>query len=124
MRTLFIIPLVLLFSLVLSSCTTKQEHEDMLSSWYGSTEKQLVDSWGVPTSFYELDGKRYLTYSNSGQAMVGGTEPTTISDGYGTEFTSPGMPPILVTYNCTIIMVVENGVIKEWRYKGNNCYDF
>ena len=124
MRTLLIIPLVLLFSLVLSGCTTKQEHEDMLSSWFGSTEKQLIDSWGVPTSFYELDGKRYLTYSNSSQAMVGGTAPTTTYDYFGNAYTSGGMPPILVTSNCSITMVVENDVINEWKYEGNSCYDF
>jgi hypothetical protein len=124
MRNPYIIPLVLFSFIMLSGCTTKQEHEDMLSSWYGSTEKQLVDSWGVPTSFYELDGKRYLTYSNSSQAMIGGTPPTTTYDYFGNAYTSGGSAPYLVTSNCSITMVVENGVINEWRYEGNNCYDF
>ena len=124
MRNLLIIPLVVSFLAVLTGCVTKQGHEDALSSWFGSTEEQLAESWGVPTSFYELDGKRYLTYSNSSQAMVGGTAPTTTNDYYGNAYTSPGMPPILVTSNCTIIMVVEDRLISEWKYEGNNCYDF
>ena len=124
LRTLFFIPIVLCSLLILTGCVTKQEHEDALSSWFGSTEEQLVESWGVPTSFYELGGKRYLTYSNSGQAMVGGTAPTTTYDYYGNAYTSGGSPPILVTSNCTIIMVVEDGLISEWKYEGNNCYDF
>ena len=124
MRTLFTIPLVLFSLVILTGCVTKQEHEDALSSWFGSTEKQLVDSWGVPTSFYELDGKRYLTYSNSSQVMVGGTAPTTTYDYYGNAYTSGGTPPIMITSNCTIIMVVEDGLISEWKYEGNNCFDF
>ena len=123
-RNLLIIPLVASFLVVLTGCVTKQGHEDALSSWFGSTEEQLVESWGVPISFYELNGKRYLTYSNSSQAMVGGTAPTTTYDYYGNAYTSSGMPPILVTSNCTIIMVVEDGLISEWKYEGNNCYDF
>jgi hypothetical protein len=70
MKNGLIISLFLCSLLVVTGCVTKQEHEDALSSWFGSTEEQLVESWGVPTSFYELGGKRYLTYSNSSQAMV------------------------------------------------------
>ena len=124
MKTLFIIPLVLMSLVILSGCTTKQEHEDKLSSWYGSSESDLVSSWGVPTSFYELDGKRYLTYSNNSQAMVGGTPATTTYDYFGNAYTGGGTPPILVTSNCSITMIVDNGVINEWRYEGNSCYDF
>jgi hypothetical protein len=124
MKNGLIISLFLCSLLVVTGCVTKQEHEDALSSWFGSTEEQLVESWGVPTSFYELGGKRYLTYSNSSQAMVGGTAPITTYDYYGNAYTSGGTPPILVTSNCTIIMVVEDGLISEWKYEGNNCYDY
>lgn len=124
LKTLTFIPIVIGFLFILTGCVSKQEHEYILSSWFGSTEKQLVDAWGVPTSFYELDGKRYLTYTKSSQSLVGGTSPTTFYDYYGNAYTSPGSPPILVTSNCTIIMVVENGLISEWKYEGNNCYDY
>ena len=124
LKTLFIIPIVVCSLVALTGCVTKQEHENTLSSWYGSTEEQLVASWVVPTSFYELDGKRYLTFSNSSQAMVGGYPSTTTYDYFGNAYTSGGSPPILVTSNCSITMVVDNGVINEWRYEGNNCYDY
>jgi len=123
-RTLFITPIVLLSLFIMSGCTTKQEHENMLSSWIGSSESDLIASWGVPTSFYELDGKRYLTYSNSSQALVGGTPSITTYNLYGNAHSSGGTAPILVTSNCSITMVVENGLINEWRYEGNSCYDF
>ena len=128
MKSLFVITLALISLVILTGCVTKQEYEDTLSSWYGSSESDLIASRGIPTSFYELDGKRYLTYSNSSQGMVGGTPPTTriTYDVWGNAYTTtyPGTSPILVTSNCTITMVVDNGVINEWRYEGNNCYDF
>ena len=124
MRTLLIIPLVLISLVLLTGCVTKQEHENTLSSWYGSTEEELVASCGVPTSFYELDGKRYLTYSNSSQAMIPGTPSYTTYDYFGNAYTSGGSAPYLVTSNCTITMVVEEGVINEWRYEGDSCYDY
>tara|TARA_Y100001970_G_C13778132_1_gene623963 strand:+ start:137 stop:526 length:390 start_codon:yes stop_codon:yes gene_type:complete len=116
--------IILLIVFALNGCVTRQEHEDVLSSWYGSTEEQLVASWGVPSSFYETDGKRYLTYNNSNQAMVGGTPASTTYDYFGNAYTSGGTAPYLITLTCNITMVVENGVINEWQYEGNNCYDF
>ena len=109
---------------LLTGCVSKQAHEDKLSSWLGAKEGDLVAEWGPPTSFYELDDKRFLTYSSSSQAMVGGTAPTTNYDFYGNAYTSGGTPPILVTSTCSITMVVQNRVITEWSYEGNGCYDF
>ena len=116
--------LIVFATLLLVGCVTKQAHEDKLSSWLGANEGDLVAEWGPPTSFYELDDKRFLTYSSSSQAMVGGTAPTTTYDYYGNAYTSGGTPPILVTSNCSITMVVQNRVITEWSYEGNSCYDF
>ena len=55
--------------------------------------------------------------------MVWGTAPTTTYR-YGNAYTSGGTPPIMITSNCTIIMVVEDGLISEWKYEGNDCFDF
>jgi len=123
LKTLFTISLVLC-SLVLSGCVTKQQHEDALSSWYGSTEKRLIASWGVPSSFYELDGKRYLTFSDSRQAMVGGSPAITTYDINGNAHAYGGSAPFLATAYCNRTMVVNNGFISEWSYEGNNCYDY
>ena len=109
--------------LTLSSCvTTKEDFQATLSSWFGSSEGELVDAWGPPTNFYERDGKRYLTWASSSQALIGGTPSTTTYDYFGNAYTSPGTAPILVNSNCEILMIVEDDVFSEWRYEGNNCY--
>ena len=123
MKNLLCLLLVCLLT-ALTGCVSKQKHEDRLSSWLGAKESDLVAEWGPPTGFYELNGKRFLTYSSSSQAMIGGTPPVTTYDGYGNAFTSGGTAPILVTSSCSITMIVETTVITEWMYEGNGCYDY
>ena len=117
MRYLFV---VLLF---LSGCITKAEHEDTLNSWLGSTEQEIVSSWGPPNGFYESVDVRYLTWSNNSQSMVGGYGSYSYTDLYGNVYTSPGVPPTIVNNSCDITMKVMNEVIVSWSYEGNNCYD-
>ena len=124
MKSLFIIPLILVFLVGLTSCKTQQEHESNMSSWLGASESALVDAWGTPTSFYETDDKKYLTWKNSSQALVGGYAPVVTYDYYGNAYSGGGMPPILVNSNCDITMIIKDGVVNEWRSEGNNCYDF
>ena len=45
-------------------------------------------------------------------------------DYYGNAYTSPGMPPMLITSNCDITMILEDGLVTSWKYKGNSCYDY
>ena len=117
--------ILILFILFLASCTTKQEHESKLDSWVGAKENVLIDQWGTPTSHYKTDdGKKYLTWKNSSQSLVGGYAPTVRTGLYGKTYTSGGMPPILVTKNCDITMILEKGIVTSWKYKGNNCYDY
>lgn len=123
MRNLFFFVLIGILTTI-TGCVSKQMHEDKLSSWLGAKETELVAEWGPPTGFYELDGKRFLTYSSSSQAMIGGTPPTTTYDSYGNAFTSGGTAPILVTSSCRITMIVETNVVTEWMYEGDGCYDY
>ena len=110
--------------LTLSSCfTTEEDFQATLSSWLGSSEEALVDAWGPPTNFYERDGKRYLTWASSSQFLMGGTPSYTHTYYYtGNTYTSPGTAPMLVNANCDILMIIEDDVVSEWRYEGNNCY--
>ena len=116
---------LILFIFIVASCTSKQEHESKLDSWIGVKESVLIDKMGTPTSHYKTDdGKKYLTWKNSSQSLVGGYAPTVRTGLYGKTYTSGGMPPILVTKNCDITMILEKGIVTSWKYKGNNCYDY
>ena len=108
MRNLLV---TLLLVFIVSSCTSKLDHEKVLQSWMGAKESVLIDQWGTPTSHYKTDdGKKYLTWKNSSQAMIGG------NNAYSS--------PILVTSNCDITMILEDGIVTSWKYKGNSCYNY
>ena len=110
---IFLVSLFLFF--IVSSCTSKLDHEKTLNSWIGSKESTLVEQWGTPSNFYKTDdGKKYLTWKNSSQSLIGGG----YNYGYGYNY------PILITSNCDITMIIEKGIVTSWRYKGNNCYDY
>ena len=112
MRNLLV---TLLLVFIVSSCTSKLDHEKVLESWMGAKESALIDKWGTPTSHYKTDdGKKYLTWKNSSQAMIGGNY------GYGNSY----IPPTRVTSNCDITIILEDGIVISWKYKGNNCYDY
>ncbi|MDC3409927.1 hypothetical protein OAY88_01180 [Alphaproteobacteria bacterium] len=122
MKLLFTI----LLTLFLTGCfTTQKEFEDKLSSWIGYTEEDLVASWGIPQRVYELKGKRYLTWVNTGQMTLPGTQPTyqtSIIGGYATTTAIGGTAPMNIMLNCERTFVIENGRIQTWSWKGNNCY--
>ena len=78
MRNLLI---TLLLVFIVSSCNSKLDHEKVLESWMVSKESVLIDQWGTPTSHYKTDdGKKYLTWKNRSQSMVGGYTQTVSTD--------------------------------------------
>ena len=47
MRNLLV---TLLLVFLVSSCTSKLDHEKVLESWIGAKESALIDKWGTPTN--------------------------------------------------------------------------
>ena len=46
-------------------------YEQVLNSWLGVTEGELLRSWGHPTSRYEMSGGHYLLlFSKQGETVV------------------------------------------------------
>ena len=122
-----IVFLISIVVLLVAGCTTKLEHENILNSWLGSQESDIVASWGPPDGFYEDGEKRYLTWSESSTSVIAGTpSQTTTSNHYGyvSTWRTQGTAPIVVNSNSSITMIIEEGVISSWSYKGNSCYDF
>ena len=107
-----------------AACTSSAAYEDLLNTWIGATEDQLLKAWGAPESFYETDDFTYLTYENESLGYV------------------PPPPPIYVPgpngprpyyrrslgggYNYTIscrttFVVNQNGLVESARWEGNGC---
>ncbi len=118
--------LALVMMILLTGCfATTAKYEEMLSSWVGSTEQQLVGSWGVPDGLYKTGGAVYLTYyeANSGYTparaptssvtnVVGGTA---ITQYYG------GSSGSSYSRSCKTTFTIVSGIIQAWAHKGNNC---
>lgn len=113
-----------LFFIFLSSCATTAGYEELLGSWVGKTEEQLIMKWGTPQSVYESNGLKYLTYIQSSSRYIPGTPAT-----YQTQFignvaytkSTGGSPGYSVTYRCQTTFFVRNGEIINWIWQGNNC---
>ncbi|WP_155952212.1 hypothetical protein [Pseudomonas sp. CHM02] len=108
----------------LAGCATTGKYERVLQSWVGSTELELVQSWGPPVRVYESNGHRFLTYSNEGSMYVPGTSPTYQTTYYGnTAYTNSygGSPGMNVQLSCVTTFDVVDNRISSWRWQGNNC---
>ena len=60
----------------LTGCATSANYEKILGTWVGSSEQQLIQSWGPPDNVFESGGQKYLTYVKGGSAYIPGTSPT------------------------------------------------
>jgi hypothetical protein len=114
----------LLAALLTASCATEENYKQILGSWLGSSERELMDAWGPPDSFYEADGVKYLTYSRGRTVVLPGTPPSYRSTAIGsTLYTTPvgGTPPTALNMHCKTTFTIENGRIQGWRFEGNDC---
>ena len=90
----------------------------------GQSESRLLAQWGPPTSFFESGGVRYLTYSKSSSMVIPGTPPTYHTTVYGnTAYTTPigGTSDDIVNFSCTTTFTIQDGMIRTYRWQGNNC---
>lgn len=112
MKTMAILNKKILFlslalTLSLVGCATTEGYEQLLDTWYGSSEDNLIASWGVPRAVYETDGKKYMVFFEMSESYV---SPNPFAPfGYMQKF------------HCETTFTFENGRVTGWRYKGNKC---
>ena len=109
---------------LLLGCATSQRYEEMLNTWVGKNEEELVRSWGPPSSVYDSGRSKFLTYARSAQGYVPGAAPS--YRGYvigNTVYTRPigGSPGYAYTQQCVTSFETVGGVIRSWRWEGNAC---
>jgi len=103
-------PILVALLLVALGCATTKKYERVLQSWVGSTENQLIASWGVPTRTYENGGMKFLEYTrSSGMMMQANYNPYV---GYQGQAHSK---------YCTTTFTVNNDRIISWSWQGNTC---
>ncbi len=128
----------ILFLTILVGCATTAGYEQMLTTWVGSSESNLISSWGPPENIYALDdGGKVLTYINKRNVQIGGyttTKPvTTYSNGNisgdinanynstSTTYMQTTTPVQNINMSCSTRFTFRNGVVQAWAWQGNDC---
>ncbi len=109
---------------LLTGCATEAKYGEMLDTWMGSSESQLISQWGAPASVYEADGAKYLTYRNSASGYVPGSPASYQSTVIGnTVYTNRigGTSGFMINRWCDTTFTVKGGVIIHWSWQGNGC---
>lgn len=112
--------------ILLVGCTstptpTQENYEKYLNSWIGETESKLINEIGVPTSHYDLQGKKYILYSKTNTVLLPGQSPSYYAAGSGYTHPIGGSSPIMVSFSCETTFIIQSGIIKAWKIKGNGC---
>lgn len=93
---------------VVTGCASVANYQANLQTWVGQNEQALEQTWGAPTSIEQAGNVRQITFiSNDG---------TEVFNGY--------WGPRVQSLYCTTIFSVENGIIVQARYEGNECVSY
>lgn len=99
--------LVFIVILSLSSCGYREKRNaEVLDSWIGSTEQEIVSAWGRPDSDYDSGNMRYLTWSD-----------TSLCEGCGGWKDAEGNYNDTLN-NCKYTFIFESGRVVSWEYRG------
>ena len=105
--------LIMALSFLLNACSlpTTKGYENIIDTWVGGTEDNLVSAWGVPSYVYETGIRKYLTCYKSRSSYVSGSAPfcqTTYDRWTGTAYTSQygGSAGYTVKYYCETTFTV------------------
>lgn len=113
------------FLVFVSGCATTRGYEQMLDSWVGASDRDLIAMWGAPDSVYEFDAtQKVVTYHHGGSIYNPGMEPMYYSTRVGNTITTTpvgGVPPQITNYSCKTDFTITNGVVTKWRWEGNSC---
>ena len=103
-------------AIVLASCAATAGYENVLSSWAGAQEVELVRGWGQPVKSYEASGRKFIVYESRRSFHLPGTAPFHTSTG-----TVSGSPAMDIEMFCSTTFELESSKVISWSYKGNDC---
>ena len=108
----------------LLGCMSAEKYTKMVNGWIGADEDSLISSWGAPTSSYQTDQAKYLTYDNKQQNYIPPTPSSVqvIRQGDAV-FTRPipSSPGYTYTSECRTTFTVQNKRIVNVNATGNSC---
>lgn len=108
----------------LAGCATTGKYEQMLASWVGAPEVELIRVWGTPMRVYDSGGRRFMLFSDSRNISMPGVAPTYTTTFVGnTAYTNArgGVPAQNLGLWCNTTFEVQNERVVSWRWEGNDC---
>lgn len=119
--------LVLIFMLI-SGCATQAHYANIVNSWIGSPEEDLIRAWGPPVNVYQAGSSKFIQYSYSNNSTIAGTAPTYTTNCYDSGYSTVcntnkvgGTAPINITQSCDTTYEVKNGTVANVSFVGNGC---
>ena len=111
---------------LLSGCATTERYEEILDTYIGATEDELVEHWGVPDQVYETEKSRFIVYKRSRLSSSGGVAPTFyshINPYTGAVYTQSvgGIAPQIHQYRCKTTFTLKDDRVSSWSWQGNDC---
>ena len=109
---------------ILSACATTANYEEILNSWVGAEEVDLIRKWGPPQQSYETGGRKFLAYSSRRNVYLPGTAPSYQTTVIGnTAYSNPvgGTPGYNIGMACVTTFELANNKIVSWQWRGNDC---
>jgi hypothetical protein len=114
----------ILLILFVSGCATTEGYKKIVTSWVGSTEINLIRSWGAPQHSYKSGDTKFIVYNSSRNVHIPGTTPTyttTVIGNTAYTNTTGGTSAQNLQYSCETTFEIKNSKIVSWRFKGNDC---
>jgi len=105
-KIIFILLIISIFVACTTIGTTKESepsvecYKEILNTWLGSLEDNLITKWGIPDSTYQTQNKKYLKYKEENNFIIQGNS---------------------YHFYCNTIFVIEYGMIVDWSFEGNKC---
>ncbi len=116
--------LFVLLILFISGCATTEEYRKIIDSWVGSTEIDLIRSWGAPQRSYQSGDTKFIVYNASRNIRISGTTPTyttTVIGNTAYTNTTGGTPAKNIQLSCETTFEIRGKIIVSWSFRGNDC---
>ena len=124
----FVLALFLLFVVACSSVSSSA-YENELQSWIGKSEYRLYQVWGAPADVvYVTPNKKVITYvKTSTKGSNAPYENQLYYQGMGNndslwdKLFAPPAQKQTNWYYCNTSFIIQNGVIINYNFNGDNC---
>lgn len=108
--------LIIITTVLLSSCATVSKFEQRMDAKIGLTKTQLVDVMGIPDREYSSDNLHFMEYNQSHTGLTTSSDSTVVN-GYLINTTSK----VPYTTSCKLEFKLVNGKVSSYRYNGSMC---